>query len=312
MYIINDKKSEEKYSRLMEVIKETNLDWIELRQSKEYRIGMALKRSLLNIKKIKIKDLLDDFRKWTIGLKKDIKYKDKISITNRNEKPNYFSEHKIAIYTCIFGSYDKILEPYYKPDNCDFLIFTDQNIDANSIWKKVETPEEIEKLTNVEKNRFIKMFPHKLLKDYDYTIYIDGNVRVLTDLTEYVNKLNPKIGIGIHKHHLRDCLYDELKAIVKMNKKNKQKANEYKKKMIEVGMPTHYGLLQCNVIVRSSKNKICEEIMQDWWNEFKNNIQRDQVSLPYVLYKHKISVKDVATLGNNIYRNPSFRILTHK
>ena len=77
-------------------------------------------------------------------------------------------------------------------------------------------------------------------------------------------------------------------------------------------MPKNYGLLQCNLIVREHNNETCIKIMQDWWQEFKNYSKRDQISLPHVLYKNNIKIENVGILGNNIYPNPSFRILTHK
>ena len=166
-------------------------------------------------------------------------------------------------------------------------------------------------MSNIDKNRFVKMFPNLFFKEYKYSIYVDGNVQILTDLTEYINKIDSEIGIGIHKHHLRDCVYDELIAITKMNKKNRVMAKEYKKKLDNNNMPKNYGLLQCNIIAREHSNKVCQKIMKEWWNEFESGIKRDQVSLPYVLYRNNITVDSVGTLGNNVYNNPSFRIINH-
>lgn len=312
MYNIKNKKNEELFISLMDALKKTNLDWINLRKSRNYRVGMGINTIFYQIKKFDFKGLIKNINKWWLGLKKEKKYRNKVSMQNINVDSNYFNSERIAVYTCIFGNYDKILEPYFIPDNCDFYIFTDQNIDQNSIWKKLDLPREILEMSNIEKNRYIKMFPNLFFESYKYSIYLDGNVQIITDLTEYVNKINPKVGIAIHKHHLRDCVFDELVAVTLMNKKNKELALKYKTKLENDKMPKNYGLLQCNVIARIHNNKTCKKIMTDWWKEFEKNIKRDQVSLPYVLFKNGISVDDVGTLGNNIYTNPSFRINTHK
>ena len=312
MYIIKNKDNEKTFIELMEVIKKTNMDWINLRQSKDYKIGMALQKTAKNFKKMKIKDTVSNFKKWNLGIKKVKKYKEKNYQKNTNENANYFSNERIAVYTCIFGNYDNILEPYFIPDNCDFYIFTDQEINTKSAWKKMDLPNEINEMSNIDKNRYIKMLPHLFFENYNYSIYVDGNVQILTDLTEYINKIDKDTGIGIHMHHLRDCVYDELEAIVKMNKQNKKMANKYKEKLDEEKMPRNYGLLQCNIIARKHNNLICKKVMESWWDEFKESIKRDQISLPYVLYKNNINIDKVGTLGNNVYTNPSFRVITHK
>ena len=80
----------------------------------------------------------------------------------------------------------------------------------NSKWKIVDITEfagALEGLSNTEKNRYFKMHPDKVFKNYKYSIYIDGNVKVITDLTEMVNKIG-SCGLAIHKHGKRDCVYD--------------------------------------------------------------------------------------------------------
>ena len=125
MFIIKDKKNKELFINLMETIKKTNSDWIELRQSKNYKVGLVLNKIFFDLKKIKFKNIVNNMKRWKLGLLKEKKYREKILIKNENSVSNYFSSEKIAIYTCIFGNYDSILEPYFVPDNCDFYIFTD-------------------------------------------------------------------------------------------------------------------------------------------------------------------------------------------
>lgn len=315
MYSIKDKKQEKKFFDLMESLKKTNLDWLNLRQSKDYRVGMVICKIISSIKKFKFNVIIKDLKRWNIGLKTKIKYKEKTIKSNSQsncELSNYFSDERIAIYTSIFGAYDKITEPYFIPDNCDFYIFTDQKVSSDSCWKQLPLPKNIEKMSNVEKNRYIKMFPNELFQNYKYSIYVDGNVQIISDLTEYINKINSKIGLGIHKHHLRDCVYDELVAVCKSGRISKKDAEKHKKYLEKCKMPKNYGLLQCNVIVREHNNKTCIKIMKEWWNEFLLFSKRDQISLPHVLYNNKVTIDEVATLGDNIYRNPSFRVISHK
>ncbi len=77
-------------------------------------------------------------------------------------------------------------------------------------------------------------------------------------------------------------------------------------------MPTNYGLLECNVIVSDLKSENSAKILDEWWKEFVNsNSMRDQISLPYVLWKLKYNIEDIGNLGNNVRNNPKIQIIKH-
>lgn len=312
MYHIKDKSTEKLYLDLMDELKKVNKDAINLRNSKQYRIGLVLSEIIDDLKGFKIKKLSTKLKKWING-RRDNKFENNCKIDDSEKtQANYFSDKKVAIYTAVFGNYDNVPEPLIKPDNCDYFIFTDQTTDfSNSLWQKKNIPKKIEGLNNVEKNRYIKMHPHEFFEDYEYSIYIDGNIQVITDLTEYINKLGD-IGIGVHKHKCRTCVYDELKIIVKNGKDNKKNADKHLKYLIETNMPKNYGLLECGMIVRRHNDELCVEIMNSWWDEFSNYSKRDQISLPHVLFIHNIPIESVVISKESIYDCSAIRFYRHK
>lgn len=299
------------YSDLMEQLKKINADWLELRKSKQYKTGLVLTEVGSDIKHLKVGALVGSVRRWTRGIKSRKIKSAQCTKRETNAASNYFSNERIAVYTAVFGSYDDIPEPYCKPDNCDFYLFTDQKqTNTKSAWKVRKLPSCIEKMSNVEKNRYIKMHPDEIFDEYKYSIYIDGNVQVISDLTEYVNRIG-RTGIGIHRHDARNCVYQELETIRRTGRETSENVEQHKKYLLSTGMPQNYGLLQCNVIVREHHNPVCISVMEDWWDEFCEYTKRDQISLPHVLYMHGISVDEVGVLGFNVYKNPSFRVLNH-
>ncbi len=237
--------------------------------------------------------------------------KRQMSQKNQITTPNYFSTEKVAVYTVITGDYDNVLEPYCKPDNCDYFLYTDKDFnDSASTWKKRELPSCLDGLSDVVKNRYLKMHPHELFGEYNYSVYVDGNIQIFTDLTEYINRLGP-IGIGTHLHPDRQCVYKELETVLALGKETRDNAERHADHLERTGMPHNYGLLECNVIARAHHNKICVRIMEQWWQEFMEYSKRDQVSLPHVLYQNDIQVNEVGVLGENVRVNPSFRIFGH-
>lgn len=307
----SDKLDENVYSDLMEQIKKVNLDWLDLRTSRQYKLGLVFNEVTTDISHLNLCALAKSIKRWTRGAKsKRIQSKEKQRLKFET-KPNYFSHERIAIYTAVFGPYDQVPEPYCKPDNCDFFIFTDQKDSIrDSVWNKIESPDEIKGYSNAQKNRYLKMHPHELFSEYKYSIYIDGNVQIVTDLTEYINILGSS-GLGTHLHDSRNCIFLELETIIATGRENRENAKKHLLYIKESGIPEAYGLLQCNVIVREHDNPICVSIMENWWNEYQTYTKRDQISLPHVLYLKGIKIDEVGVLGNNIYRNPSFRVLNH-
>ena len=88
---------------------------------------------------------------------------------------------KIAIYTSIFGNYDNLSDIKYKPNNCDFICFTESNIQSKG-WQIVQVPE-LYSDSNRNAKRY-KILPHKYLSEYDVSIYMDGNFEISKDINK--------------------------------------------------------------------------------------------------------------------------------
>lgn len=281
-----------KYSRLMFELKELNKE-IYLNKGLKMAITTRFKKSWL-YKKIYKNPLLE------------IK-------PFMNNKSNYFSENRIAIYTSIFGSYDSLNEPVILPDNCDFYVITDLEVNNESSWKKIHVNLDeygLENENNVTKNRFFKMFPDKLFPEYSFSIYVDGNVKIITDLTEFINNMN-SYGLSMHLHSSRKCIYKEINVCIKKKKDTKENLEKSLEHITKNGMPKEYGLLEAPVIVREHNNPVCKKIMNEWWWEFITYSRRDQLSLPYVLWKNNIRIEEIGTMGDNLFHDFAFNKYKH-
>lgn len=304
--------SREMYLALNKSLEQQNQEYLQLMNTKEYKVGSFFSRLIRCVKQGNWKSIRGYFRnrRWN----KKVPLSENVGIRkNRRDftENDYFINDRIAVYTCVFGKYDQLQEPIIKPDNVDYYIVTDQEIPQDSLWKPVMWEKYCSNsLSNAEKNRFFKMHPDYIFPEYRFSIYIDGNIKVISDLTPYV-KLLGKYGMGFHYHNQRQCVYKELDAIQLAYKVDKKVAESYKNYLSANHFPENYGLLECNVIVREHNNSVCKKVMSEWWGQFLKQIKRDQVSLPYVLCENGIKVEDVAVLGSDVYSNPSFRIVRH-
>lgn len=294
--------------KIMEILEEITKDYNSILCSKEYRIGAKVLEFKKLLKRGKIFTIFkkiiihNRIKKYEIG--EPLKY---------NINNTLVSNKKIVIYTCIVGAYDTIKEPLFANPNCDYILFTDNAKIKSEKWNINLIPKKILRLfknNGLLVNRYYKLNPHALFKNYDYAIYVDGSVQIISDLSTLVNSLN-SFGIALHKHRFRNCLYDEYE-VCKILKKGNQKAlyNQIQKYKIE-HFPKKYGMAECGLIVSDLKSKIAMEIFAEWFQELLDTSSlRDQISLPYILWKKKITINQITTLGNNIFQNP--KIIVHK
>ena len=195
--------------------------------------------------------------------------------------------NKKVIYTCVTGGYDSIIEPSYITDGFDYVCFTD-NLGMNSdIWEIRPLPKETEGLSQVKKQRFVKINPHLLLKEYDISIWVDGNVSIKSDLNKFIGEtLKDDISIYVPKHPTRSCIYKEAGAVLSMRKDKREIVNPQMARYKKEGFPENYGLLQSNILLRKHNNEDCIKLMEAWFEELKDNSHRDQLSFNYVLWKN--------------------------
>jgi len=282
----------------------------KLYTSKEYILGKKCEVLRKNFKSF---HFIKAFRNICFLLK----YKHQNSIyfkENSNVKINNdidFSKKKIVIYTCVTGNYDNLLEPIFISSNINYVVFTDIDIKSN-VWIKKSIPEKLKNMNNPMINRYIKLHPYEFLNDYDYAMYIDGNVHVLDNVLPMFNSLNLDYGISMHNHYLRNDVYDEANNCIKFKKGNKKYIKIQMKNYKENGFPNNYGLLEATIIVSDLNNVVAKGIFNDWWSELiGSKSMRDQLSLPYVLWEKNITIDKIGTLGNNEYANENFFIISH-
>lgn len=301
---------EEKEMLLIKKIEKLNEEYLN---SGDYSLGIYTKY-LYSL--FKNKKFIQLFRMIMLHFKQK-KVKEDIDNIYK-EQSTYIVDNKqqrrIAIYTCITGEYDNVEEPLIAEKACDYFLFTNNNSLKSNVWNIKEIPEGIKKISNNAKiNRYIKMHPKELFPDYDYAIYIDGNVKIISIISQLVNKINSKTGLAIHRHCQRTCIYEEIKACRAYKKGKycdlKKQVNRYKKEKF----PNNYGMLECNMIVSDLNNNNANKILSEWWHEYlKSESMRDQIALPYILWKKNLKIDDVGNLGNNINKNYLLKINTHK
>ncbi len=225
----------------------------------------------------------------------------------------YFSKEKIAVYTALFGAYDKVQSPLIRPDNIEYFIITDQNTGTGS-WTRLDVdgmiPEEI--LGDpILCNRWCKMHPHLLFPEYRTSVYVDANLLITSDLTPLTAALE-SFPVSMFMHGRRSCVYDEIKVCEGYQLICKEEARAQEALLRRHGVPEHWGLLEAPVIARRHQDERCVKLMEEWWNTFYTEpARRDQIALIDCLWRMNIPPEQIGTLGADIFQCPMLLRFPH-
>lgn len=215
---------------------------------------------------------------------------------------------KIAVYTCIVGQYDSLIEPAFIESGIDYYVFTDMACPKKTKWKKIDLTlfKEYNELTPTQLNRKIKMLPFMYLPNYDYTIYVDGNIEIMDAVSPLIKEMGNQT-LGVHYHRTRDCIYDEIVNIAYLKKTDITLARQQVAAYKEQGFPRHYGLYENTILIRKHADNDIRQLMEAWWQEYQQYPTRDQLSLPYLIWKSGYDKKNIHIMGMNLYINPRFK-----
>lgn len=219
---------------------------------------------------------------------------------------------RVAIYSCITGGYDSPMEPFVKFPNSDYYIVSD--VAAYKGWDVIPLNDVIlDKYGLSMANRYVKFNPDIFFSgNYDYAIYIDGNITPVSDLSTLICLVNKDIGLAFHKHCSRTKLSEEYIACVNVGKGNKKGLKEQVKQYLSEGLPDNYGLVEGNFYICDLRNKNGLELLHQCWAELQQSKGgRDQIVWPYILWKRGIRISDIATLGANVWKNVKIYINRH-
>ena len=137
-------------------------------------------------------------------------------------------------------------------------------------------------------SRIQKIMPHKFMK-FDYSIYMDGNMRLLISPEELIKRYMTGYDIAFFKHGSRDCIYDEAIEVAKLGLDNPELIIEQAKYYEDNDFAKHKGLLQGGFIIRRHNSRV-ERFNEAWWADYCRFSRRDQLSLMPAIDKSGVIV----------------------
>ena len=183
-----------------------------------------------------------------------------------------------AIYSVITGGYDDIIPV---PDfyGWDKIMFTDADIEDGKGWSIRKLPKVSDPLIQ---SRDIKIRSHVHLYEYDLVCYIDGNQKFINE--------PPSTPLWI-KHPRRTDIFQEAKQIIINGRFKAEDINP----QIDYYKSKGYmdkGLFMNGFFVRDHSEEI-NKLHDIWYEETCRYTPRDQLSLPFAIFKTGIFPKNI-------------------
>jgi hypothetical protein len=202
----------------------------------------------------------------------------------------------VVIYTAIFGDYDELLDPQERLPDADYVCFTDNPRLRSDVWrirycKPIGDPS--------RQAKRIKILAHEAL-DCAVSLWIDGRIE-LRSIHGALERMTADI--GLLRHPLRNCIYDEATHCKNTGRGNPERIEESVHRYRAEGHPEGNGLWLGGIVLRRH-TAATRTFNLEWWREVKRGTSRDQISLPVVLRRLGMPFD---TLPNDMLRHEVYR-----
>jgi Protein of unknown function (DUF616) len=194
----------------------------------------------------------------------------------------------IVFFTCVTGGYDAWRGLDQPSADADYVYFSDRLPPGRKDgWEIRPIPEFARRRGPKAASRFVKMHPHLLFPEHAASVYVDGNVLPKTAASAYCRQIAARHALSIYRHPVRDCVYDEALECERLGLIYVGRIAGALAGYRSAGYPAHAGLMESNVLIRQHHDAQLARLMALWWREYETGVTRDQLSLPYLLWREK-------------------------
>lgn len=196
-----------------------------------------------------------------------------------------------VIYTAIIGGVDSLIDPRVR-QRAPMVCFTDNPQFRSRHWdirplSSVSVPPDVPGHA-AALSRWFKLLPHIHFPTCDYTIWIDGSDQLLSDPTLLIPFDEDWVSF---RHPDRQCVYQELKAIVRFKKDTQEAMTQLEKRYRSLNVPPNIGMAACSMLWRRNTEAM-RGFNQRWWEEFlAGGARRDQPAWAYCNWRQPVRAR---------------------
>lgn len=218
----------------------------------------------------------------------------------------------LTVLTSITGGKDLLLENQVKGD-ARFVAYLDHSYMSDD-WETRYVPDIF--IDPRRNSRIPKLLASKFVTT-EYSLWIDGNIRLLKDPKELAEKYLKDCDLAVFKHPQRDCIYEEAKVCAVKYLDDPEIIIAQAKAYEDDGYAKNKGLNECGLIFRRHTPKV-EAFENEWWAQYTKHSRRDQISFMYAVDKVGLRINSIRDFfidkepGRAIKQSGDFEIVTHQ
>ena len=198
-----------------------------------------------------------------------------------------FNKRSLVVYTAIIGDYDDLRDPLIVEPGVSYVCYTDQKHIKSDVWD-IRYIDEVPEEKRAICVREYKMLPHKFFPEYESSIWVDASIKIVGKLTELIEKYQRYANFLLMPHCDGICAYDQIFSYVVYLFTQKSIAIKQLTKYLNEQYPEDNGLMMGGFLVRNHNDSKIIRTMEDWYHEVCFYSSRDQISLPYVVWKNNL------------------------
>ena len=194
------------------------------------------------------------------------------------------AQKEITIYSCITNNRDTI-KPVFKKENYSYVMFTDL-VSDHPDWEI--RPLQFKEKCPILTARLHKHLPHILFPNKEITLWIDGTHWIYNPIDSLLDLVKTS-SIAASNHFLRKTIKEEIEVCIldKMDDLNSlQNQKQFYQKEL---FPDNLGLIETCYLLRAN-NQNTKELQELWVEQILKFSKRDQISLPYCLWKLNMNI----------------------
>ena len=211
-----------------------------------------------------------------------------------------------AVYTYLEAG-----ETLYQPEDIrsqqEYICFTaDKEKDGikDGVWQ-YRAAEPMEGLNDKQIKSYYRICPHRVLEEYDYSIWVEPSMAVVGDVSRFCKVYGEKNSFLSFPRSEEDCIYQDM-AATQMGSDDdnicvRKKILQFQKE----GYPEHNGLIDHRIMARQHGDMRLQRVMDQWWEETQVNWGLEKNLFNYVAWKNSFlfSVCDLFIYSNLYFIN---------
>jgi hypothetical protein len=143
------------------------------------------------------------------------------------------------------------------------------------------------------------------------SLYLDGSLTPKAPLRGVVDEWLEAADMALFRHPHRTCAYQEIDACVTRKKIAAEEGEKVRSHLLLAGFPRDFGLWACGMVARRVHANALQIFAAPLWWDLVQKVPRDQIWLPFVLWRLRHSTKRIHTIDANVFDNKIFKFRRH-